>query len=576
MKSLFKKEWRIKCLDSIEEDIRAFSPAERAVFIVAALVFLASVIWIFVRINDTFLIDIPSRGGSFSEAIVGTPRFANPLLAISDSDRDLSSLVYSGLMREMPDGTIIPDLASSYSVSSDGLSYTFDIKENAVFQDGVPVTADDIAFTVLKAQDPALKSPQFANWNGIAVKVVNPKEIIFTLKQPYTFFIYDTTLGILPKHVWQNTTDDNFAFSEYNSSPIGSGPYSVSSISRDSSGVPTEYKLASFQKFALGTPFIENIYLEVFADTEAAMTALKNGSVDAYSGIESSALPISNKDTKTIVSPYTRVFGLFFNQNQNAIFADHAVRTALDISAPKQQIVNSALDGFGQVLNGPTLGNTLLTNTSSSSLSTASSTLAKDGWKIDQTGRLTKASKKSSTPLSFSISTGDVPSLVSTANILKDTWNSLGASVSVKVFNQSDLAQTVIETRNYDALLLGMVVGRHPDLYAFWSSTQRNYPGLNVAEYTNAKADKALNEMRSTSTPATQIADQNKFLSYVASDTPAVFLYSPQFIYAVPNTIKNIFVGPITIPSDRFENVWQWYIDTEKVWGWFIDEHNKN
>ena len=244
--------------------MKTFSPAERVAFFIAAIVFLASVVWLLIQINDVFLVDIPAHGGSFSEALVGTPRFANPLLAMSESDQDISSLVYSGLMREMPDGSIIPDLASSYSVSTDTLTYTFNIKPNATFQDGTPVTADDIAFTILKAQDPTLKSPQFADWNGVTVTVINEKEISFTLKQPYAFFIYDTTLGILPKHIWQNVSDDNFAFSDYNTMPIGSGPYEVTSISRDSSGVPTDIALSAFNDFVLGAPLHTKHFFRYF------------------------------------------------------------------------------------------------------------------------------------------------------------------------------------------------------------------------------------------------------------------------------------------------------------------------
>jgi peptide/nickel transport system substrate-binding protein len=577
VKSLFKKSWRVKRLDAIEETIRAFSPAERAAFIATAIVFAASVFWIFIQINNLFLVDVPAHGGSFSEAIVGTPRFANPLLAVSDSDRDLSALVYSGLMRQMPDGSVIPDLASSYSVSTDTLTYTFNIRSDAAFQDGTPVTADDVAFTVLKAEDPALKSPEAANWNGVSVKVIDPKEISFTLKQPYAFFIDDTTLGILPKHIWQNVSDDNFAFSDYNTKPVGSGPYAVSSISRDSSGVPTGYLLSAFNGFTLGTPYIENISLKIFADDASALDALKKGEVGALAGVNPSDMPIAVKGARTIVAPFTRVFGLFFNQNRNALFADHAIRTALDESAPRDAIVKSVLNGFGLALTGPLVssGMQYSASTSASSLSLAMNTLARDGWtESSTTGMLMKTSKKSSTPLSFSISTGDVPELAATANILKDAWKSLGAEVDVKVFDQSDLAQSVVQTRSYDALLLGMVVGRHPDLYAFWDSSQRNYPGLNVAEYTNAKADKVLADMRTTSDPVAQTSDENKFLSYVASDTPAVFLYSPDFIYAVPESIRDISVGPITIAADRFENVWQWYIDTEKVWSGFVQNNN--
>src|SRR6185369_5363621 len=100
-----------------------------------------------------------ARGGSLTEGILATPRFINPVLAISDADRDLSALVYSGLMHATPSGTYEPDLASSYDISEDGKTYTFYLRPDAMFHDNSPVTADDIVFTVQKTQDPALKSP---------------------------------------------------------------------------------------------------------------------------------------------------------------------------------------------------------------------------------------------------------------------------------------------------------------------------------------------------------------------------------------------------------------------------------
>ena len=97
------------------------------------------------------MVEVPAYGGSFTEGIIGIPRFINPLIAVSDADRDLTLLAYSGLMRATASGTLIPDLALNYEISDDGLVYTFTIKDTAVFHDGTPVTADDVIFTITKA-----------------------------------------------------------------------------------------------------------------------------------------------------------------------------------------------------------------------------------------------------------------------------------------------------------------------------------------------------------------------------------------------------------------------------------------
>jgi hypothetical protein len=100
----------------------------------------------------------------------------NPLLALSDSDRDVTALVYAGLMGEDGTGAMKPVLASGYTVSPDGKTYTFTIRADAKFSDGTAVTADDVVFTIEKAQDPALKSPEFANWSGVAVTAVDAQD----------------------------------------------------------------------------------------------------------------------------------------------------------------------------------------------------------------------------------------------------------------------------------------------------------------------------------------------------------------------------------------------------------------
>ncbi|MCH7975051.1 MAG: ABC transporter substrate-binding protein, partial [Bacteroidetes bacterium] len=116
--------------------------------------------------------------------------------------RDLTALVYSGLLKATPDGGLVPDLAKSYTISNDGLNYTFVLRDDITFHDGEPITIDDILFTIEKTQDPTLKSPKRANWDGVAVTKINGQKIQFILRQPYAPFLENTTLGILPRHLW--------------------------------------------------------------------------------------------------------------------------------------------------------------------------------------------------------------------------------------------------------------------------------------------------------------------------------------------------------------------------------------
>ncbi len=144
------------------------------------------------------------------------------------------------------------------------------------------------------------------------------------------------------------------------------------------------------------------------------------------------------------------------------------------------------------------------------------------------------------------------------------------AEVTLNFFDTGDLNQNVIRPRNYDALFFGEVIGRDLDLFAFWHSSQRNDPGLNVAFYTNITADKLLDEARTLSSREERIEKYWAFADAVEKDTPAVFVYSPDFIYVLPKAIHGSNITSVSIPSDRFLNVHEWYIDTDRVWNVFV------
>ena len=133
--------------------IRAFGLTEKTIFIILCFFLILSSISLLWKVNSLFITTVPAHGGSLSEGLIGSPRFINPLLELSDADRDLTYLVYSGLMRATAEGDLIPDLAESYNISSDGLTYTFKIRDNAYFHDGKRVTADDVIYTIQMVQD---------------------------------------------------------------------------------------------------------------------------------------------------------------------------------------------------------------------------------------------------------------------------------------------------------------------------------------------------------------------------------------------------------------------------------------
>lgn len=566
-------------LDSIEDTVRALGRGGRALFLFFSALLLISSFGLLYILKSNLVVSVPARGGSLTEGILGSPRFINPVLAISDADRDLTSLVYSGLLRATPEGGYTPDLAQSYSISEDGKIYTFILRDHITFHDGTPLTAEDVVYTVLKAQDPALKSPLRANWDGVHAEVVDSKTVRFTLRSAYAPFIGNLTLGILPKAHWGTTSDEEFAFSDLNAEPVGSGPYLVAAVARSTSGIPSTYTLRSFNNYALGEPYLGTVTLRFYQSESALTAALSHGDIEAASGISPANLD-SISGERILTSPLNRVFGVFFNQNQSIALRDKTVRAALDSAINRTELVQEVLSGYGTPLTGPVppaiAGGTydVGSSTGSSLAAAARTKLLAAGWKPRADGILQKTSgsgKNTQTvTLEFDLATANVPELRAAAEYLRATWGKMGAQVNVKIFEQGDLSQNIIRPRKYDALLFGEVVGRELDLFAFWHSSQRNDPGLNVAGYTNSAADKALEALRQTSEPQRRKELLNTFIAEVAKDIPAVFLYTPDFVYSVPNDIAGVDLGFIETPDDRFLSLPQWHTETDEVWPLFV------
>ena len=138
--------------------------------------------------------------------------------------------------------------------------------------------------------------------------------------------------------------------------------------------------------------------------------------------------------------------------------------------------------------------------------------------------------------------------------------------VDIKTFEAGNLNQAVIRPRKYDALLFGQIINHESDLYAFWHSSQRKDPGLNVAMYTNVKVDKLLEDASITADSVARIKKYIEFEDEIKKDMPAVFLYSPDFIYVVSKNLKGNSIDYVSSPKDRFSDVYAWYTDTENVW----------
>lgn len=559
--------------------VTTLPPYMRRIFLIAFLVFIITSFVFILRGNERFLTEVPREGGSLVEGIIGRPRFINPVIAKSDADRDMAVLIYSGLLKATPDGGLVPDLAESYSVSDDGLVYTFTLRDALVWHDGEPITTADVLFTIEKARDPslAIKSPRRASWEGVKIETPDPKTIIFQIKQPYAPFLENTTMGILPEHIWKNVPNEEFDVTYHNIEPIGSGPYRMQRIAEDKTrGLPQYYDLVAFKRYALGEPHITNLRIAFFGNNNELAKAYNDRKIDQMHTLEPALARELTEGGATIVKvPLPRIFAAYFNQNQQAIFADKDVRQALALSVDKERIVSDVLLGYARVIDGPLPSVTVGTTTESEGTieerrTKARALLEKSGWVSNAAGVYEKTDKKSKTValLEFSLSIPDVPELKAVAEHIKNDWEKLGAVVTLKVFDPSTFVAEVLSPRKYDVFFYGQVISRTPDPFAYWHASQRNAPGLNIALYANKNVDKLLENIRKESNPEVRADMLEKFSEEVRADIPAVFVYSPDFLYAIDAPVRGITIGPITTESERFLDIQDWYIKSERVWKW--------
>jgi len=559
------RAWDVPIFERLGGRIRSFSHGDRFLFyVLVILVSIASLAGLY-SLEQSLLEQVPAYGGTLVEGEVGSPRFINPLLAISDADRDLSQLTHAGLMGLSNSETLEPVLAESYSISEDGKTYTFVLRKNAKFSDGTPVTSADVVFTVEKAQDPALKSPQYASWSGVSVSATDQYTVRFTLQKPYMPFLGLTTLGILPSRLWKSISNEQFPFSNLETNPVGAGPFKIASVSRDASGLIESVSLAENPYYVLGRPYLDGIRFIFYSRTEDLASALANGTVE-------SAYDVSTP--RALTAPYARVFGVFWNPNEKQVYSRSEVRKALSLAIDRQSVIDNVLGGYATAIMGPVPPGGSVKQVkipqSENYTAAAAKVLETAGWTYDGASRVWKNTSAKQMLDGITIRTSNVPELKNVATAVKADWEKLGIPVSIELYEPGDLSQNVIRPRKYEALLYGMVIGRDQDLYAFWDSQERNDPGLNIALYANKTVDALLESARSSTNHATRIADLQKIEDIVAGEYPAAFIYSPDFTYTVPSDLKGVELPQIITPEDRFATVASWYRSTDSVWPFLV------
>lgn len=517
----------------------------------------------------------PAFGGTYREGLLQEPRFINPIYASSnDTDRDITQLVFSGLIRYTPSGQVEPLLAESVEITNDGKSYTIRLREGLRWHDGEPLNADDVLFTIKTIQNAEFKSPWRPNWQGVLMDKLDERTIKFVLKQPYAPFIENLAVGIIPEHLWARVSPQAALLSELNLKPVGSGPYRFQSFTRLPEGSITSYTLSAFRHFHLGRTHIKEIAFTFYPSEAEMIASYRKGEIDGISILSAKNLQALQKTDLAVHSlRLPRVVALFLNGAQQGAFTDKKVRLALAHSIDVNTAIANVLVGAAEAISSPIPPGSAGFNPDipkiQHDLERAKTLLDEAGWKDsnkdgtrDKTE--TKNRKKVVTPLKIEIATSDFPELVEIAEVIKGMWKSVGVDVQIKVLSATELESSVIRPRAYQTLLFGEIFGHDPDPFAFWHTSQIKDPGLNIALYSNRKTDALLEEARRTTDSAKREEKYSEFQKIVAEDAPAIFLFSPISYYGVRTAVKGVEIGKIAVPHERFANAEKWYLKTRR------------
>ncbi|MDP3052830.1 MAG: peptide ABC transporter substrate-binding protein [bacterium] len=506
--------------------ISSFTQFERNIFIVAILVFLiSSFFWLALNIQER--IDLtPKKGGQYTEGKAGQPTFINPIISGNETDRDIASLIYSPLS----------DLISDYQIE-EGTNYLVKLKQNLLWSDGQPLTSDDIIFTLKTIQDPDARSPLFQTWQGIVTERISELQVRFILRNPYVFFGDNLhNLPIIPQHIFGKIPAANLRLSNYNLEPVGSGPYKYDRFAKRKDGFITQYQLVVNENYSSKKPYIQKFIFKFYKNEDDLISAFNRREIDGFGGLNPAKikdLSLNHNIKSVVMSNY---YAVFFNQNINSNLKNKNIRLALTQVIDKKQIIQKVFNGEAMEAGEP----------------------------LETTGApdLTAIMDKK---LEFYLIVPQIDFLINTAEIIKEEWAAIGVNLSLIVLNPDDIINQVIRSRDYEMILFGINPANKEDLFSFWHSSQKFYPGLNLAIYGNPKADKLIEEIRQTADPAERQAKLKNLETIIAQDLPAIPLYSPNYLYVSIPDLGGFTDKFLTTASDRFQNVKNWYVETAWV-----------
>ncbi len=492
---------------------------------------------------------IPAPGGTVTEGIVGQPSHINPLFASANLvDAELSPLVFRGLLRTNDEQELVPDLASEWSRSEDGKTYSFTLGDYS-WHDGQRITAEDVAFTIHLTQNQFYTGSWSKSFTNVEIDVLDSQHLRLALKEPFAPFAQNLTIGILPKHILGGKTIEQIEKDPFNVQPIGSGQLRFDSLELN----PTSKQIQELRFKPVGG-YLDAIAFRFYPTTEAMVTDFKLGKIQLLGGVYDPAFDdlasFPDKQEKSQLL-HSQSYGLFFNLHQESV-SDVGVRQALAYTTPRNQIITDVLNNRAVSLSGPYQPDFWAYSDRAETYNFDEGK-AKELW--------SKVEKK---PAQIRLLVPERAVYQQLAATVGQSWQKLGVDVSIITKSSADMGKVVNAHDSYDVVLLGEQSDIDPDRYSTWHSTQVPPNGKNITGESNKRVDKALEDGRKALSQKDRVHDYDLFQYYLAKDAPVIWLYQPKYTYIWSNKIRDVKLDYLWEPQDRFTTVAQWYVKTKR------------
>jgi peptide/nickel transport system substrate-binding protein len=510
--------------------------------------------------NDKF-------GGTFLQGSIGDAGTLNPLGANDNASSEIIALLFNGLVKYNKDLEIESDLCTiknGWEIKDNGKTIIFNLRKNIFWHDEIEFTSEDVLFTYTVSSDKSVQAAYSSEYQAIEkVTALDRYTVKVEYKKPHALNLALETwmLPILPEHILKNTDLKKCSF---NRRPIGTGPFKFKEW------IPDEtITLVANESYFNGRPYLDRFIFRIIPQKSNMFLMLKNGEIDMMSLTPDQYIKQASNDEFNLRFQKFKYSGfsytyLGFNLKQG-LFKDPDIRLAICHAIDRQAMVTNILNKLGELSNGPFLNSSWACDPDIKppefDPDKARKLLGSKGWKDrDNNGYLDKPAPdgKTTRELEFTMITnnGNEERKLA-AEIICSNLKSIGIRVNFKRLAWTALLEK-INKRDFQALVLGWDLPIDPDQYNIWHSSTQDH-GNNILGYENPEVDNLLTLGRNEIDQEKRALIYRKIHALILADSPAVFLYIPDNLYAIDRRFKNVSASRLGIKH----NLTKWYVPKE-------------